>query len=58
MGGFERGILRSAVEVCGDSGVRREVRRTAWWSKEVQEVVRAEKLAYRKMLNQGPGRQG
>ena len=46
-------ILRSAVEVCGESRVRGERRRTAWWSKEVQDAVRATKLAYRKLLNQG-----
>ena len=50
---LKEGILRSAVEVCGESRVRRERRRTAWWSKGVQEVVRAKKLAYRKLLNQG-----
>ena len=50
---LKEGILRSAVEVCGESRARRERRRTAWWSKEVQEAVRAKKLAYRKLLNQG-----
>ena len=43
----------SAVEVCGDSRVRGERRRTAWWSKEVQEAVRVKKLVYRQLLNQG-----
>ena len=50
---LKEGILRSAVEVCGESRARRERHRTAWWSKEVQEAVRAKKLAYRKLLNQG-----
>ena len=50
---LKEGILRSAVEVCGESRARRERCRTAWWSKEVQEAVRAKKLAYRKLLNQG-----
>ena len=50
---LKEGILRSAVEVCGETRVRRERRRTAWWSKEVQEAVRAKKLAYRKLLDQG-----
>ena len=50
---LKEGILRSADEVCGKSRVRRERRRTAWWSKEVQEAVRAKKLAYRRLLNQG-----
>ena len=43
---LKEGILRSAVEVCGGSRARRKRRRTAWWSKEVQEAVRAKKLAY------------
>ena len=50
---LKEGILRSADEVCGNLRVKRERRRTAWWSKEVQEAVRAKKLAYRKLLNQG-----
>ena len=50
---LKEGILRSAAEVCGESRVRGERRRTAWWSKEVQEAVRAKKLAYRKLLSQG-----
>ena len=50
---LKKGMLRSAVEVCGESRVRREIRRTAWWSKEVQEAFRAKKLAYRKLLDQG-----
>ena len=33
---LKEGILRSAAEVCGESRARRERRRTAWWSKEVQ----------------------
>jgi len=40
---LKEGTLRSAVEVCGEAKVRRERRRTAWWSKEVQEAVRAKK---------------
>ena len=50
---LKEGILRSAVEVCAESRARRERRRTAWWSKEVQEAVRAKKLPYRKLLYQG-----
>ena len=50
---LKEGILRSADEVCEKSRVRRERCRTAWWSKEVQEAVRAKKLAYRRLLNQG-----
>ena len=38
-------IWRSAVEVCGESRIRGERCRTALWSKEVQEAVRAKKLA-------------
>ena len=48
---LKEGILRSDVEVCGESRVRGEKRRTAWWSMEVHEAVRAKKLAYRKLLN-------
>ena len=33
--------------------VRKGRRRSAWWIKEVREVVRMKKLAYRNLLNQG-----
>ena len=42
---LKEGILRSDAEVCGEPRVRGERRRTAWWSKEVQEAVRVKKLA-------------
>ena len=42
---LKEGILWSAVEVCGESRIRGERCRTALWSKEVQEAVRAKKLA-------------
>ena len=45
-------VLRSAVEVCGVSKVRGKRHRSAWWSKEVQDAVRAKKLAYNRMLSQ------
>ena len=46
------GILRSAVEICGMSRISRGGRRTAWWSKEVQDPVRAKKIAYKRLLSQ------
>ena len=42
-----KGILNSVVEVCGMSRIRSGIGGTVWWSKEVQNVVRAKKIAYR-----------
>lgn len=50
---LKEGVLRSAVEVCGMSRKRSGRRRTAWWSKEVQDAVKAKKAAYKRLLNQG-----
>ena len=40
------------MEVCGVSRASRGGCRTAWWSKEVQDAVRAKKIAYRRLLSQ------
>ena len=40
------------MEVCGVSRTSRGGCRTAWWSKEVQDAVRAKKIAYRRLLSQ------
>ena len=50
---LKEGILRSAVEVCGMSRKSSGRRRTTWWSKEVQDSVRAKKIAYKRVSNQG-----
>ena len=49
---LKEGILKLAVEVCGMSRTSRGGCRTAWWSKEVQDAVRAKKIAYKRLLSQ------
>lgn len=48
---LKEGILRLAVEVCGMSRKRSRIHRTVWWSKDLQDAVRAKKIAYKRLLD-------
>ena len=49
---LKEGILRLAVEVCGMSRKRSRIQRTVWWSTDLQDAVRAKKIAYESLLDQ------
>ena len=48
---LKEGIVAAASRVCGIVRMRRrEEKRSRWWNEEVREVVRKNKLMYRRLL--------